>query len=102
MSERLEKLLAFHAAAPGDDFTTYALALEYAAVGELEQALAWLDRTLTLAPDHAYAWYQKAALLADAGELERAREALSAGLAAAERAGDARAASELRELGAGW
>lgn len=102
MGDRLDKLLAFHAAAPDDDFTTYALALEYAAAGESEQALAWLERTIALAPDHAYAWYQKAALLAGEGELEGAHAAVQAGLAAAQRSGDARAASELRELAEGW
>ncbi len=102
MSERIEKLLAFHAQSPSDDFTTYALALEHAAAGDPEQALVWLERTLALAPDHAYAWYQKARILAEEEDLAGARAAVEAGLAAAARAGDARAASELRELAAEW
>lgn len=102
MSERLEKLLAFHADAPGDDFTTYAIALEHAAAGAEREALAWLDKTIELAPDHAYAYYQKAAILAERDELEAARVAVELGLRAAERAGDARAASELRELSESW
>lgn len=102
VSERLEKLLAFHADAPEDDFTTYAIALEYAGAGEPERALEWLEKTVAAAPDHAYAWYQRAALLAELGSLDEARAAVAAGLAAAERSGDAKAASELRELEAGW
>ena len=99
---RLEKLLEFHAQAPDDAFTTYALALEYASSGRVEAALEWLEKTSALEPDHAYAWYQRAALLAGEDRLEEAREAVQSGLAAAERGGDAKAASELRELAEGW
>ena len=102
MSDRIEKLLAFHEQAPEDDFTTYALALEYSSAGDLDQALDWLRKTIALTPDHAYAWYQRASLLEADGRLDEAREALQEGLAAAERSGDVKAASELRELAEDW
>jgi len=102
MSARLKKLLEFHARAPDDDFTTYAVALEYASAGAVDTALEWLAKTTDLAPDHAYAWYQRGALLAGQDRMEEARRAVRSGLEAAERSGDAKAASELRELAADW
>ena len=102
MSERLEQLLAFHASAPEDDFTTYAIALEHASAGDVDEALAWLAKTVALAPDHAYAWYQRAALLAGDDRMEEARAAQAEGLAAAERAGDGKARAELLELAEDW
>ena len=98
MTDRFEQLLAFHRDAPDDDFTTYALAMECVASERFEEALEWLEKTLELTPDHAYAWYQRAGALDRLGRDEDARAAIQEGLAAAQRAGDAKAAEELREL----
>ena len=98
MNERLEKLLAFHEAAPDDDFTTYAIALEHVKEGAENDALAWLDKTLAIQPDHAYAYYQKAGVLSRMERADDARRAIEDGLAAARRAGDGKAEGELNEL----
>jgi tetratricopeptide (TPR) repeat protein len=72
--------------------------MEHNKVGRHEQAVQWLDRTLEIDPDHAYAHYQKAVALAEMGQREQARTVIEAGLEAAKRSGDAHAAEELAAL----
>ncbi len=98
MNERVEKLLEFFAATPQDDFAPYALAQEYLAAGKTEEALGWIAKTLAIRPDHAYAYYQKARALELDDREDEALAAIDEGLAAAERAGDAKAREELKEL----
>ncbi len=98
MENRLEFLQAFHEKDPNDTFVTYGLAMEYAKLNNLEEALGWLSKTIELDADYAYAYYQKARLLSETGKNEAATETISEGLAAAERKGDAHAAEELEEL----
>ena len=98
MNERIDKLLAFHHAAPKDDFAPYALAQEYLKLGRVDEALEWIATTLAIRPDHAYAFYQKARALSEAGRDDEARVAIEEGILAARRSGDAKAESELGEL----
>ena len=100
MSDRLEQLLKFHEKDPTDTFTTYGIAMEYVKTQEWDSATAWLDKTLAIDGDYAYAYayYQKAAALVEAGQEEEAKRAIDAGLTAAERSGDAKAAEELTVL----
>ncbi len=90
--------MAFHEAAPDDDFATYAIAQEHMKAGEPEEALRWIEKTLVIKPDHAYAYYQKACALSESGRADQARKAVEAGLEAARRSGDSKAAGELNEL----
>jgi tetratricopeptide (TPR) repeat protein len=98
MTDRLEKLMAMREADPDDAFCAYAIAMEHAKAGRVEEAIGWLDETLRLDGSHAYACYQKARLLADVGRTEEAGAMIEAGLQIAESANDAKAAEELREL----
>ena len=98
MSDRLQQLLKFHEKDPTDTFTTYGIAMEYVKTQEWDSATAWLDKTLAIDGDYAYAWYQKAAALVEAGQTAEAKRAIDAGLDAAQRNGDAKATEELTVL----
>lgn len=98
MSDRIEQLRKFHEQDPTDTFCTYGLAMEHAKAGEIEEALTWLEKTLEIDADYAYAHFQKAKLLGEAGRTDEARTAADQGLEAARRSGDEKAAGELEEL----
>lgn len=98
MTDRLAQLLTFHEADPTDTFCTYGIAMEHAKRGETAQAIDWLDRTLRLDANHAYAYYQKASLLNGLGRVDEAKHVVVEGQAAAKRAGDTHAAQELEVL----
>lgn len=92
---QLEKLLS---ADPHDAFVLYGLALEHAKAGRYELALGFFDRSLASDPASGYAYYHKARALSAMGRREDAARTIHAGIEAAERAGDAHAAGELRAL----
>lgn len=94
-SPRLAKLLKLLAAEPGDAFCLYAIAQEHARLGDAAAALDFFDRTIASDPSHAYARFHKAKVLESAGRVPEAIAVLREGLAAAEAARDAKAASEL-------
>jgi len=98
MTDRIDQLLKLHEADPNDPFGPYALAMEHAKAGRVDEAIAWLDKTLTIDEDHAYAWYHKARLLAEIGRADEAGHAAGLGLDAAQRTGDAKTIEELTEL----
>ena len=98
LSDRLEQLEKLHAADPADPFLNYGIALEHYKAQRLEDALAWLDKTLELDSHYCYAYYQKAKLLSDLGDDDTARAVLEAGMASAVEAGDEKARSEMAEL----
>ncbi len=94
----MDQLLKFHAADPRDTFCTYGLAMECIKLGRLQEAHEWLDKTLVIDPDYAYAHYQKARLLIEDGQSEAARQVIHEGIEAASRAKDGHAVSELQAL----
>lgn len=98
MTTRLAQLMQFHKADPADTFATYGIAMEYAKTDQLQQAIAWMDKTLVIDPDHAYACYQKARFANQLGDQALVKQSIDAGLAAAERKRDAKAQAELISL----
>lgn len=98
MSERLGKLLKLLAADERDTFTLYALAQEHAKQGDHARAVEFFDRTIAVDPAYCYAYFHKARSLQAAGDVPAARAAVQAGIAAAHRAGDAKALNELSSL----
>jgi tetratricopeptide (TPR) repeat protein len=98
MSARLQQLMKFHEAEPGDAFCTYGIALEHAKAGRTDQSLEWLDKTLENDRNYAYAHYQKAKLLAEVGRVAEAKNVAQQGIEAAQRGGDGHAAGELSAL----
>ncbi|MDB5295238.1 MAG: repeat-containing protein [Phycisphaerales bacterium] len=93
--DRLVKLLAMLDRTPGDPFTLYAVALEHKKSGRPAEAIEFLDRTIQFDPGYCYAYFQKGQVLEDQGDVEGAKAAYRAGIAAARAKGDAHALSEL-------
>lgn len=92
---RLTQLRRLHEADPGDADVMYMLAQEHAKAGETAEAVAWFDRCLTANAGYCYAYFHKARAQEDAGLIVAATATLRAGLEAARRAGDAKAAAEI-------
>lgn len=97
MSDRLTQLQKLHAADPQDPFCTYGIALEHAKAGAVDEALIWLDKTLTLDAKYCYAYFQKGKMLAKKGQTDQAKDVLQAGLKASQGV-DAKASSEIAAL----
>src|SRR5690606_22701002 len=98
MSERLNQLIKLHEAEPGDPFCTYGIALEHFKAGRHDDALAWLDTTLSIDARYCDAYFQKAKVQLERGDDEAARATLMQGMHAAREANDDHARSELSEL----
>ncbi len=90
--DQLRKLLE---RTPNDAFLVYALALEHKKAGELDEALRLLTRTTELDANYAYAHFQRGQIFESRNDIPSAREAYTAGEAAAKRAGDAKGAGEI-------
>ncbi|CAG1004628.1 hypothetical protein PHYC_03158 [Phycisphaerales bacterium] len=98
MSDRLPQLLRLLNADPNDAFTLYAIAQEHAKKSEHSQAVTFYDRCLAVDPTYLYAYYHKARSLACCSQKDDAIATANAGLAAAKKADDSHAASELLAL----
>ena len=95
---RLEQLEKLYAVDPQDADLPYMIALEHGKAGDTAEALSWLDKTIELNANYHYAYFQKAKLLDDDGEIDEAVAVLDQGIALATAAGDAKALGELQEL----
>lgn len=93
--EKLEEMLK---SSPDDPFLNYGLAMEEAREGNLDAALAQLDRVLKLDPNYVAAYFQQGQLLAGADRIDESRARLTLGIEVADRVGDAHAAGEMREF----
>ena len=80
---------------PADAFLTYALAIEHRKAGEADEALRLFDRTAELDANYAYAHFQRGQMFEERGDVPSARAAYAAGVAAAQRGGDAKGAGEI-------
>jgi hypothetical protein len=95
---QLEQLLA---ADPRDAFVLYGLAQEHAKAGGAQghgRAVEFYDRCLEVDPSYCYAYFHKARSLAALGRAPEAVATAQAGVAAARKASDGHAESELRAL----
>lgn len=90
--EQLQKLLALE---PNDPFLLYSTALEHAKTGDHARAVEFFDRCLAADPAYCYAYFHKAVSLKAADRAGEARDTLTAGIRAAQAAGDAKAIGEL-------
>jgi tetratricopeptide (TPR) repeat protein len=102
MSDRLDQLLKLLDADPRDPFLTYGIALEHGKADRLDEAIQWLDRTLSIDPKYLYAYFQKAKILDAQGDTDRAKAVLDEGMRTAVAAGDAHAREEMADLRAGF
>mgnify|MGYP003575014090 CR=1 FL=1 len=95
MTDRIAKLKSMLEAEPDDAFCMYGLAMEHARLGRMQEAVAWFDQTLSVDPDHCYAYFHKAKVQERAGDVEAATATLREGLERARSIGDGKAAGEL-------
>lgn len=92
---RMDQLQKLHAADPADADVLYMLAQEHAKAGQYDQAIQWYDRCIETDGHYHYAFYHKARAQQSADNESGAIVTLRTGLAAARKAGDAKATSEI-------
>jgi tetratricopeptide (TPR) repeat protein len=97
-NNRRQKLEEFVAANPNDAFGRYGLALELARSGENDAAIEQFQKLIEGNPSYVAGFQQLGQLLARIGRTEEARHAFEAGMAAAARAGNEHARSEMEGM----
>lgn len=98
MADRTTELKALLLQDPNDTFCLYGLGMEYARLGQHQQASAWFDRAIETDPNYSYAYFHKAKSQEAAGDLIGAQATLRLGLERAKALGDAKASSEIAAL----
>jgi cytochrome c-type biogenesis protein CcmH/NrfG len=83
---------------PSNAFARYGLAMEHLAQANSAAALAEFDTLIEMHPDYVPAYQMSAQTLAKLGRASDAITKLDAGLAAAQRTGNAHAASEMQAM----
>jgi tetratricopeptide (TPR) repeat protein len=97
MPTRLDKLKEFLAADPTDAFTRYAIGLEYAKIGERDEAIKALEELRATQMNYVATYYQLASLYREAGMTDQALETYTTGISVARKENDLHAASELQQ-----
>lgn len=92
---RLEQMLAFLAEDPNDNFTRYAVALEYKSAGEITLAVDSLRELRQRDATYLPTYYMLGELLTGQNDFDRAEEVYRAGIALATETGDLHTRSEL-------
>lgn len=95
MSKRLELFDKLIARGTSDPFHYYARAMELRSLARGEEALAGFADVIARFPDYVPSYLMAAQLAREREDAPRAREFATAGMAAAKRAGDEHALSEL-------
>jgi len=80
---------------PNDPFLLYGMALEHKKLNEPAKAIEFLDRVIASDANYCYAYYQRGQILEAMGDAVGAAQSYNDGIAAAKRAADAHAQSEL-------
>ena len=96
--DRIAMLNEMVAQDPNNSFARYGLAMEYSNSGQLEQAIEEFHKLLSAKPDYTAGYFMAAQTLVKAERVEEARKMLHAGIATAERKGDAHAQSEMQSM----
>jgi tetratricopeptide (TPR) repeat protein len=94
-SEKLQKLQQMLAREPRDAFLLYGLGMEFKKLQLFDRAIEHFDRVIEVDPGYCYAYFQRGQTQELLGQSEPARQSYRAGIAAAERVGDAHAREEL-------
>lgn len=96
--DRLAAFAELLAADPANSFARYGLAMEHLSRSNPDAALAEFAQTVEHNPDYVPAYQMAAQTLAKLNRTEEATVLLHKGLIAAERTGNAHAASEMQGL----
>ena len=91
----LKEILALD---PKNSFARYGIAMELAARGETEAALAEFDTLLGNDPGYTAGYFMSAQTLVKAGQTQDAIERLKAGVGCAARSGNSHALSEMQGM----
>jgi tetratricopeptide (TPR) repeat protein len=94
-SSRIEQIKKFLEETPEDAFLLHALAMEYLSLGDKLSAIACFEKNISLHADYLGSYYQLAILLAQEGNLEKARHYFDKGIEIAKQIQDLKTASEL-------
>jgi tetratricopeptide (TPR) repeat protein len=94
---RIETLKNLLSQNPEDDFTKYALALEYISLNETDDGEKFLKELVQNSPNYLAAYYQYGKLLEDKGEIDEARKIYNQGLFVAASQNDLHTKSELQD-----
>src|SRR5512137_691789 len=97
-NNRLATLTQFLEQNPGDAFARYGLAMEYSRTGQTEPALQQFSKLLELHPDYTNGYFMAAQTLERVGRTAEAKKMLESGIAAAKRAGNKHALSEMTAM----
>ena len=95
-NSRMENLKLFLAEDPSDDFSEYALALEYEKTGEIDNAIFHLENIHKRSPEYLAAYYQLGRLLEFKKVFERAAIIYQEGMQVALKAHDKKTYNELQ------
>lgn len=95
MSSRIELLKQFLEEDANDSFSRYALALEYAKLGRLEDARAELETVRDKDPNYLAAYYQLGQLYIKLSQPHEAEKTFRGGITVARKQGDSHTQSEL-------
>ena len=101
MSKRLEMLEKMTGSGSRDPFAWYALAMEYAGAGRVDDALRTIGTLRDIDAAYVPMYLMCGTLLAKAGRVDEARTWLTLGTAAAKAKGDAHALGEIESALAG-
>ena len=93
--ERIGKLKALLEQDPGDSFTRYALALEYAGANDAVQAVTMLENLLHSDPEYVPTYQQLGNLYEKLGRRDEAVKTLKLGMRVAAQQGDNHARDEM-------
>ena len=92
---RIETLQGFLKENPNDSFSRYALALEYAKLGQNEDALHEFETVQQNDPQYVATYYQLGQLYQKLGQKHDAEKTFRTGITVAAKAGDEHTRSEL-------
>ena len=95
-NSRIEMLKQFLAADPADDFSEYAIALEYEKKGNRKDALFHLERILNRNPDYLATYYQAGRLYEAEKDLTKATAVYQKGIIVAGHQKNQKTLNELR------
>jgi predicted Zn-dependent protease len=95
--QRIEAFRAFVAKSPDDAFARYSLAMALRTAGRADEAIAEFRETSRRKPDYVATYLMLGQVLEAAGRTDEATTAYEGGIAAATRANDMHARSELSQ-----
>lgn len=93
----IEALLEFVSSSPAEPLPRYALGMEYRSQGRHEDAVKTFRELASLHPEYVPTYLMLGQTLIGLGRAAEARSVLTAGLAAAQQAGNRHAAGELQD-----